>query len=796
MISSVADPSLLAAFADSASQLLGGVNQRARWRTLREAAIPLDRAVWSQYAAAGWLSILLPETDGGLGLDLRSVTAIAEAIGAHLAPEPFVMAGVRTALALRYLPPSPLRSKLVNGLREGSLLLGVAWAEAAGQLDLATSSATVHRDGNDWILSGCKAFVEPSNAADGWLIQAMANSEHLLFWVPANANGVSIANQRRVDGGLWGSVSFNQTRLPASHLLAQGNAVDAALAEADDGARLAQCAELLGIARRAMDITLDYLRVRKQFGQAIGSFQALQHRMVDARLQIDLAAAALNEALQGDWSTLSRVERARRASRSKSRCADAALHMTRLAIQLHGAVGYTDEYDIGLYMKRALALNASLGSAQAHRKRFFGLSSVDASGNAASNAAPVAATTSAARPVASATSSARPHVDDYPPDTDWDSLDEATLRGAVRSFLEAYYPQHLRNLPRDAHWHQVQDWMAVLARRGWVAPSWPKEFGGMGLSPAKLIAFFEEMAHYGVARFISNGLQMLGPLLMKFGTPAQRAEYLPRILTNEQRWAQGYSEPNAGSDLGSLTTHARLEGDSFVINGRKIWTSHALNCTHMFMLVRTEKTPRPSDGISFLLLDLKTPGITVRGIQNLSLDTNFAEVTFDEVRVPVANLVGEINGGWKLAKALLGHERLFTGEPSPTLRIFHQLTELAMQRRLFDDAGFVERYVQLQLDVLDHQALYNHFAEIVKQGGTLGPDVSLLKIYATETRQRAAALLSDAAAESGVNMEPQQIGDAELNLVTPLLIAIQGTIAAGSNEIQRNIVARHVLHLP
>ncbi|MEP6720051.1 MAG: acyl-CoA dehydrogenase, partial [Variovorax sp.] len=571
------DHTLSEAFTSSARQLLAATDHRARVRRLRDNGIPLERSMWRQFAEAGWLSLLFPEEDGGLGLGLPSAAALAQVVGEHLVPEPFAAAGVRSAIVLGGLPTSPLRSRLIGSFAQGDLLIGVAWQESAGQLDAQVGQAGVRRDGAGWRLEGVKRFVEPSGAADGWLVLAGDGGEAVLLWVPADSAGVSLVEDRRVDGGLWASVAFDGVSVPDAHLLLRGPQALTLLAHADDAGRVAQCAELLGLARKAHEITLDYMRLRKQFGKAIGSFQALQHRMVDAGLQIELAAAALEDVLQGEFAALHGRECARRASRLKSRCADAALQVTRLCIQMHGAMGYTDECDIGLYFKRALVLNAALGNAQAHRRRFFELVERTPATSKARAPVPAAATGS------------------HPPGTDWDSLSEDELRRAVRRFLADHYPPHLRHLPRDANWKQVEGWNAVLLRQGWGAPSWPREHGGMGLSPDKLIAFQEEMARYGIARYISNGLVMLGPLLIRFGTPEQCAHYLPRILSGEDRWAQGYSEPNAGSDLASLATHGRIEGDTLVINGRKIWSSYALECTHMFALVRTAKTERPGD---------------------------------------------------------------------------------------------------------------------------------------------------------------------------------------------------------
>jgi 3-oxochol-4-en-24-oyl-CoA dehydrogenase len=774
VMSSVPDLEMLSAFADSADQLLGSVDQRQRRRVLRDSNCALERAVWSQYAALGWLSALIHESAGGLGLGISHAAAIAKQVGRHLAPEPYAAACVRPALLLNAIPSSALRDSIIEKFLSGDMLIGVATQETAGSIAPERSRTVAARTTDGISISGSKVFVEPGKAADGWLVLASRDAAAALIWVPAGTPGLTLREERRVDGGLWATLELDRVLLGPGNELARGEAALEALALCDDGTRLMQAAELVGLAARARELTLDYMRVRKQFGKPIGSFQALQHRMVDAHLQVELAVAALDESMQRDWSELSCEARASNASRTKARAADAAIQMCRLCIQIHGAMGYTDECDIGLYFKRAIALNASLGTALAHRRRFFELS----------------------RRIALAQPEEVNGSMVYPRDTEWNSLSEQEFRSAVRRFLKDNYPESLRNLPRDAHWHQVKDWHGLLARQGWAAPAWPKEHGGMGLAPAKLVSFFEEMSGYGVARFISNGIQMLGPLLMKFGTPEQQAKYLPAILTNEHRWAQGYSEPNAGSDLASLNMQAVVDGDELVLNGRKIWTSHALECTHIFALVRTAKTEKPQDGISFVLMELGTPGIAVRGIKNIGLDVTFAEITFDDVRIPVSSVVGGLNRGWALAKALLGHERLFSGEPSPVLRTLQQIRGLAAARRLFDDQGFAERFVQVDLDTLDLVSLYNRFASIVKAGGQLGQDVSLLKICATETRQRACALLCDAANESGANIDPQVIGDFHLNLAMPQLIAFASSIAAGSNEIQRNIVSRHVLELP
>jgi alkylation response protein AidB-like acyl-CoA dehydrogenase len=351
-------------------------------------------------------------------------------------------------------------------------------------------------------------------------------------------------------------------------------------------------------------------------------------------------------------------------------------------------------------------------------------------------------------------------------------------------------------MPYRLHWDEIKEWYFTLSRQGWIAPAWPKAFGGMQLPPDKLIAFIEEHERFGAARPPDQGIIMLGPVLIRFGTSAQQERYLPKILSGEHVWAQGYSEPNAGSDLAALRCEAVLDGEAFVVNGQKTWTTLGQDANHMFMLVRTDKTVKKQAGISFLLVDLATPGVTVRPIRNIAGDEEFCEVFFDNVRVPRENLVGELNQGWDIAKALLGFERIFAGSPKHSQYTLQQLTALATARGLFADPAFVARYAALALDAADLSAMYGHFAEMVKRGEALPASVSFLKIWATETHERISMLLAEAAAEHGGGEGVAQFDGAEIHVLAPLMNALAGTIFSGTSEIQRGILAKQVLGLP
>jgi len=379
---------------------------------------------------------------------------------------------------------------------------------------------------------------------------------------------------------------------------------------------------------------------------------------------------------------------------------------------------------------------------------------------------------------------------------EWNALSDEEFRALVRTEFETHHPRHLRFPPRRLRWAENGDWYLRMAAKGWIAPSWPREFGGMGLSPSKMLIFLEEQERCGIARFQDHGILMVGPVLIRFGTEAQRRRYLPPILACEEIWCQGYSEPNAGSDLASLRTEAAQEGDEFVIDGQKTWTTLAQDATHMFVLARSDKNAKKQEGISFLLLDIKAPGISVRPIRDIAGHEEFCEVFLDHVRTPASNLVGELNRGWTVAKSLLGFERIHIGSPKLPEYGLQVLRSVARQQGMLDDPVFRERLARLQLDVAHLGDIYGHFAAIVGRGEQLGPEVSLLKIWATETFQRIADLIIETAGDCGGHAGDVRMGDQSIDILAPFYKARPSTIYGGSNEIQRNILARQVLNLP
>jgi len=379
---------------------------------------------------------------------------------------------------------------------------------------------------------------------------------------------------------------------------------------------------------------------------------------------------------------------------------------------------------------------------------------------------------------------------------DYNAMDDDAFRAMVREFVEANYPPELRFQIGQLPHAVTRGWLAKLAERGWVAPAWPREYGGMGLNPAKRIIMAEVFDAHGCSRYADNGVMMTGPLLIKFGTPAQREFFLPKILSGEHIWCQGYSEPNSGSDLASLRTEAVWNGEGWTITGQKIWTSRADQAQWCHMLVRTDKdAAKPQDGISYFLVPLDAPGVTIRPIKILSMHEDFCEVFFDNVKVPADALVGAVNKGWSVSKALMGGERMFLGAAAQSFNALALLRRIAKATGTWGEPAFMDRYARLAAEFSDHNSLYEAGLEKVRAGGELGLEGAMLKVHQTEMYKRIAAVAVEIAGPfSGVSASSDAVQG--IQVASTFLASMAGTIYGGSSEVQRNILAKQVLHLP
>ena len=378
---------------------------------------------------------------------------------------------------------------------------------------------------------------------------------------------------------------------------------------------------------------------------------------------------------------------------------------------------------------------------------------------------------------------------------DYNAMSDACFRALARDFVETHYPDIPRYALERLHWDVVKPWYLVMGRHGWLCPTWPRAHGGMGLTAGKHLILIEEFERFGAARVNDIGPVMLGPLLLKYGTEAQKAEFLPKILSGEHVWAQGYSEPGAGSDLAALRCEAVLEGGHWVINGQKTWCTLGMDANWIFILARTDRTVKKQAGISFLLVPMDAPGVTIRPIENLAREAEFCEVFFDDVRVPADHIVGGVNEGWTIAKALLGHERVFIGAPRLSAAAMARLKFIAQRAGVWDDPVFRDRYVALDCDLADLGDLFETYVDRLRDGRPIGADVAMLKIFQSELYQRISDLMMEVAGEeAGLAHSPE--GDRRLHAAATWLSARPTTIFGGSTEIMRNMLAKAVLDLP
>jgi len=390
--------------------------------------------------------------------------------------------------------------------------------------------------------------------------------------------------------------------------------------------------------------------------------------------------------------------------------------------------------------------------------------------------------------------------------------DLATFRAATRAWLDANCPAEMRKPMRadeDACWGgrnpsfscpEQKLWLDRMAERGWTVPDWPSEYGGGGLTPAESKALREEMASLGCrSPLYSFGISMLGPALLKYGTEAQKQEHLPKIARGEIRWCQGYSEPNAGSDLASLATSAEDAGDHFVVNGQKVWTSYADKADWIFCLVRTDKTTKQG-GISFLLFDMASPGVSTKPILLISGYSPFCETFFDDVKVPKANLLGERNKGWDVAKYLLGHERemisgmgLGTGGGPSLGEIAVKSIGAEADGRL-DDPVLRARIALFEVRAEAFRAMSERFIDELKARRAHPAQPSMMKYVGTELNKQRHELMMAAGGSDVLEWESERSngGTAPRTWLRTKANSIEG----GTSEVQLNIIAKRILELP
>ena len=384
---------------------------------------------------------------------------------------------------------------------------------------------------------------------------------------------------------------------------------------------------------------------------------------------------------------------------------------------------------------------------------------------------------------------------------------EQAFREEVRIFVQRSLPAETRRKVLEGlHLSKENNvgWHSLLAARGWGAPNWPTEFGGTGWDPVRQYIFEEECAVWGAPALLPFGLKMVGPVIMAFGNAAQQKRFLPRIAAAEEWWCQGYSEPGSGSDLASLKTSAVREGDHYVVNGQKTWITLAQHADWIFCLVRPDPAAKAREGISFLLIDMKTKGIAVRPIVTMDGGAEINEVWFEDVKVPVENVVGQANKGWTYAKFLLGHERTNIAGVGVSKRQLRRLKRIAASetcngRPLALDPLFAARIAQVEIELMALEITNLRVISADADRKAPGPEASLLKIKGTEIQQALSELMMQAVGPYAIPFQEEDgalVGPAYAAPLGPTYCNLRKTsIYGGSNEIQKNIVSQWILRL-
>jgi acyl-CoA dehydrogenase len=386
------------------------------------------------------------------------------------------------------------------------------------------------------------------------------------------------------------------------------------------------------------------------------------------------------------------------------------------------------------------------------------------------------------------------------------SAEDLAFQQEVREFLRDKLPPHIREATAKTTTVFVDkepalEWQRILAEKGWAVPSWPVEWGGTGWTPTQKYLFGMECARAGAPMLIPLGLGMLAPVLLAFGTEEQKQKYLPKMLSGEHYWCQGYSEPGSGSDLASLKLKAQRKDDHYLVNGSKLWQTHAQFADHIFCLVRTDNSGRPQQGISFLLIEMDSPGVTVEPIITMGLDHEVNQVFFEDVKVPLDNLVGEEGEGWRYAKYLLEFER--GGGMSAHSRradlehLKHIVADVQAQDPDFNsDLHYSKAIARIEIDLKALEMTELRILSALAEGKMPGAESSILKITTVDIEQRTHQLAMDVIGYHGLPFKQDGLGpDYAAAVVPTYLNSRAASIFGGSQEIQRNIIAKAVLGL-
>lgn len=744
-------------------------------RALLAAEVGFDRESWDRLAELGVLALPFDIELGGLSGSLADVMVIGRALGKALSLDPYIPCLVLCGGLLARARNEPLRKDWLEALISGRKLLGLAHHEPGAPAFGQVTATRLQTNSGSLRINGTKLLVPLAPALDAFVVTARDDSGALrACLVPtAGITGIAIRSYRLVDGTLAGDVEFRDVEIPEDFVLDLNDAQET-LEEIYTYARAVVSADSVACMSALLRLSIDHCNTRKQFGQPIGRFQVLKHRLVEGHTSIEQAEALLElVALRtSKWTA--------QLAAAKAFIDEHALRLGHAAIQMHGAMGLTDELAVSHYHKRIVA-NSILYGDRADRLDEFARES------------------DFLTPGTPSTALVFPELLSAP---------EEAFRQEVHSFLATSLTPELQKTARRLtctfpEKDTIMQWHHQLRARGWLAPLLPQEWGGTGWSAVERFLFEYECAVGGAPERAPMGFRYVGPVVARFGSPWQKEYFLPPLFSGEHYWAQGFSEPGAGSDLAALKTTALLDGDEYIVSGSKIWTTHAHYADWIFCLVRTSQGAKPQDGISFLLIDLQSPGIRIEPIPLLAVDHEVNQVFFDDVRVPARNLVGEPGKGWQYAKYLLELERGGTVMSGRARHELDAVKELATGKSPTDPC-LTRALADLEIRLLALELLELRLARSLKSATDPGVAGSVIKLLSSELQEEITELGMQLAGLRGLELTGRPIPDPEANGRPPgsdlELVAMPRylntrafTIFAGTSEIQREIIAKHIV---
>jgi 3-oxochol-4-en-24-oyl-CoA dehydrogenase len=714
-----------------------------------------DTALWDVLCnQVGVAAIALPEHLGGAGYGASALGVVAHELGRALAPVPFVSSTVlATGMLLDLTENDPDADKRLTGLIEGRRTAAAALTGDGGLWRPSAVTLRAARTGDGWSIDGTVRHVLGGSAADDLVV--VANDDEgapALFLLDPTFDGV-VAEAERVLDGTRPMATITLSSAPALRLSGDGP-IDDVVDRNVEIALAVLSAEQVGACERVLEIATDYARTREQFGRQIGSFQAIKHKCADMLVDLEWARSASQAALDAldDSAAAAAGESDWRASMAKAVCSEALRNAAKANVQIHGGIGFTWEDSAHLYFRRARTDEVVFGTPAQHWDR---LSALDPS----------------------------TQVSASPDDVD-------ALRAEIRAFLDsAPQPTGLRNYGPTPTADDVEPgriWHRYLADHGYACLHWPLEFGGAAASVAHQAVFAEECARAGVPRQLNiTGADLVGPVLIKFGSREQKDRYLDAIRLGAAVWTQLFSEPGAGSDLAGVRTRAERTATGWRIDGQKVWSSAAASADYGLLLARTG--PDKHRGLSMFVVPMDTPGVTVRPLVQMDGESKFNEVFFDGAELDEDALIGDVGQGWTVAMVTLGRERLTLGSQAVSMfRLHERMVDAARDHDLLDPVlsrSMTRLWARMWL-------LRYTWQRAIDSGDLTSPAFSVLKLMTSETDQDLGDMATEVLGTDACTDPEDDV------LVHHMLVGRAQTILGGTSEIQRNILGERVLGLP